>query len=173
MSGQIVTFQQLIWDSHIDSKSIQTVRLSIPITVRSLKWIGQGVLILQRDIRKIAYNLMNKVPGIDSLMVCILFGEIAIFHFRVMGLYSSNYRRFFVCRAVKWEPLGQFLNIVIRQIFWEISKDYQFQWQYEVWSELAKGFSIYSATYEKSPTIWWIKSHNCNFQPATLYLKFI
>jgi hypothetical protein len=37
-------------------KSIQTVRLSIPITVRSLKWIGQGVLNLQRDIRKITYN---------------------------------------------------------------------------------------------------------------------
>jgi uncharacterized protein YaeQ len=29
-----------------------------------------------------------------------------------------------------------------------------------MWSELAKGFSIYSATYEKSTTIWWIKSHN-------------
>jgi hypothetical protein len=31
-------------------------------SVRSLKWIGEGVLNLQRDIRKIAYNLMNKVP---------------------------------------------------------------------------------------------------------------
>ena len=41
------------------------------------------------------------VIGIDSLMVCILFGEILIFfHSRVMGLYSSNCRRFFVCRAV-------------------------------------------------------------------------
>ena len=40
------------------------------------------------------------VIGIDSLMVCILFGEISIFHSRVMGLYSSNCRRFFVCRAV-------------------------------------------------------------------------
>jgi hypothetical protein len=35
------------------------------------------------------------VIGIDSL-----FGEISIFHSRVMGLYSSNCRRFFVCRAV-------------------------------------------------------------------------
>ena len=40
------------------------------------------------------------VIGIDSLMICILFGEISIFHSRVMGLYSSNCRRFFVCRAV-------------------------------------------------------------------------
>jgi hypothetical protein len=37
----------------------QTTRLSIPITMRSLKWIVQGVLNLQCDIRKIAYNLMN------------------------------------------------------------------------------------------------------------------
>ena len=40
------------------------------------------------------------VIGIDSLMVCILFGEISIFHSRVMGLYSSNCRRFFVCCTV-------------------------------------------------------------------------
>jgi hypothetical protein len=45
--------------------------------------------------------------GIDSLTVCILFGEISIFHSRVMELYSSNCRRFFVCRTVNWEPLGQ------------------------------------------------------------------
>jgi hypothetical protein len=31
------------------TKSIQTIRLSIPTTVRSLKWIGQGVLNLQCD----------------------------------------------------------------------------------------------------------------------------
>ena len=38
--------------------------------------------------------------GIDSLMVSILFGEISVFHSSVMGLYSSNCRRFCVCRAV-------------------------------------------------------------------------
>jgi hypothetical protein len=47
---------------------------------------------------------LRTVIGIDSLTVCILFGEISIFHSRVMGLYSSNCRRFFVCRAVNWEP---------------------------------------------------------------------
>jgi hypothetical protein len=52
----------------------------------------------------------HRVIGIDSLMVCILFGEISIFHSRVMGLYSSNCRRFFVCCAVNWEPLGQFTS---------------------------------------------------------------
>ena len=54
----------------------------------------------------------HRVIGIDGLTVCILIGEISIFHSRVMGLYSSNCRRFFVCRAhtVNWEPLGQFTS---------------------------------------------------------------
>jgi hypothetical protein len=52
------------------------------------------------------------VIGINSLTVCILIGEISIFHSRAMGLYSSNCKRFFVCRAhtVNWEPLGQFTS---------------------------------------------------------------
>jgi hypothetical protein len=65
------------------------------------------------------------VIGIDSLMVCILYGEISIFHSRVMGHYSSNCRRFFVCHAVNWEPLGQFTSnfaqllelIVLRSVY--------------------------------------------------------
>jgi hypothetical protein len=65
------------------------------------------------------------VIGIDSLMICILFGEISIFHSRVMGLYSSNCRRFFICRTVNWEPLGQFTSnfaqllelIVLRSVY--------------------------------------------------------
>ena len=56
------------------------------------------------------YFKFHRVIGIDSLTVCILFGEISIFHSRVMGLYSSNCRRFFVCHAVNWEPLGQFTS---------------------------------------------------------------
>ena len=42
----------------------------------------------------------HRVIGIDGLTVCILYGEISNFHSRVVGLYSSNCRRFFVCRAV-------------------------------------------------------------------------
>ena len=61
-------------------------------------------------------------------MVCLLFGEISIFHSRVMGLYSSNCRRFFVCRAVNWEPLGQFTSnfaqllelIVLRSVYFMV-----------------------------------------------------
>jgi hypothetical protein len=52
----------------------------------------------------------HRVIGIDGLTVCILFGEISIFHSRVMGLYSSNCRQFFVCRAENWEPPGQFTS---------------------------------------------------------------
>ena len=59
----------------------------------------------------------HRVIGID--------GEISILHSRVMGLYSSNCRRFFVCRAVNWEPLDQFTSnfsqllelIVLRSVY--------------------------------------------------------
>ena len=72
----------------------------------------------------IHFNL-RIVIGIDSLMVCILFGEISIFLSRVMVLYLSNCRRFFVCRAVNWEPLCQFISnfaqllelIVLRSVY--------------------------------------------------------
>ena len=57
-----------------------------------------------------------------ELMV-LLYG--AISHFRVMGLYSSNCRQFFVCHAVNWEPFGQFTSnfaqllelIVLRSVY--------------------------------------------------------
>ena len=71
---------------------------------------------------------LRTVIGIDSLTVCILFGEISIFHSRsrVMGLYSSNCRRFFVCRAVNWEPLRQFTSnfvvIGIDSLYWFLKK---------------------------------------------------
>jgi hypothetical protein len=35
---------------------------------------------------------LRTIIGIDSFTVCIVFGEISIFHSRVMGLYSSNCR---------------------------------------------------------------------------------
>ena len=66
------------------------------------------------------------VIGIDGLTVCILYGEISIFHSRVMGLYSSNCRRVFVCRAVNWEPLRQFTsNFVLLLeliVYWFLKK---------------------------------------------------
>jgi hypothetical protein len=73
----------------VSPKSIQTIRLSIPITMRSLKWIGQGVL-----------NL------IDGLTLWCNFS------FQSYGtLFIKLYvilRQFFICRTVNWEPLCQF-----------------------------------------------------------------
>jgi hypothetical protein len=51
----------------------------------------------------------HRVIGIDGLTVCILYGEILNFHSRVMGLYSSNCRQLFVCRAVNC-PLANSLQ---------------------------------------------------------------
>jgi hypothetical protein len=70
----------------------------------------------------------HRVIGIDGLTVCILYGEISNFHTRVMGLYSSNCRRFFVCRAVNWEPLDQWTSnfaqllelIVLRSVYFMV-----------------------------------------------------
>ena len=47
----------------------------------------------------------HRVIGIDGLYTLCWNSN---FHSRVMGLYSSNCRRCFVCCAVNWEPLGQF-----------------------------------------------------------------
>jgi hypothetical protein len=72
----------------------------------------------------------HRVIGIDGLTVCILYGEISNFHSRVVGLYSSNCRRFFVCCAVNWELLGQFTSnfavigiesLMVRILYGEIS----------------------------------------------------
>ena len=48
----------------------------------------------------------------------------------------------------------------------------QFQWLCEVWSELAKGFPFYSATYEKSPAIWWINSINSGMKSRYFTTKY-
>jgi hypothetical protein len=107
-------------------------------------------------------------------------------------------RRFFVCRSVNWEPLRQFtsnfvllLELIVFTDFsavgWNLDFsfksygkeslykycNYQFQKLCEVWSELAKGFSIYSATYEKSPTIWWIKPHNSAMKIRNFTIQYI
>jgi hypothetical protein len=62
----------LEWKIEISPKSIQTVRLSIPITVRSLKWIGQGVLNLwytnvRPSVSHVALWLKN--PLANSLQI--------------------------------------------------------------------------------------------------------
>ena len=79
----------------------------------------------------------HRVIGIDGHTVCILYGEILNFHSRVMGFYSSNCRRFFVCRAVNWEPLANSL---------QTSHSYWNWWSYGLytfWSNLDFSFKSY------------------------------
>jgi hypothetical protein len=129
--------------------------------MRSLKWIGQGVTPVFKTGRIMVYqcptvrpfhmshsNLrspwpihfkFHRVIGIYGLTVCILYGEISIFHSRVMGLY---------CKTINSNKCAKF----------EVN--------------LAKGFSIHSATYEKSPTIWWIKSHTSGMENWNFTIKY-
>ena len=57
--------------------------------VRDLKAIFRMSRCKLRTPLPIPFKL-RKVIEIDSLMVCILFGEIPIVHSRGIGLYSSN-----------------------------------------------------------------------------------
>ena len=69
-------------------------------------------------------------------------------HSRVMGLYSSNCRRFFVCRTVNWEPLDQFTSnfaqllelIVLRSVYFLVK--YRFLWC-SCWGNLDFSFKSY------------------------------
>ena len=123
------------------------------------------------------------VIGIDSLMVCILFGEISIFHSRVMGLYSSKCRRFFVCRAVNWEPLGQFTSnfaqlmelIVLRSVYFlvnfrffipELWERKSLQILYECWRRayhalLAQLFIVIYQAGRIPTSYWWKACMSC------------
>ena len=72
-----------------------TVRPSIRLSVRLFHMSRSNL----RTPWPIHFKFHREI-GIDGLTVCILYGEISNFHSRVMGLYSSNCRRFFVCHAV-------------------------------------------------------------------------
>ena len=96
------------------------------------------------------------VIGIDSLMVCILFGEISIFHSRVMGLYSSNCRRFFVCHAVNWEPLGQCTSnfaqllelIVLRSVYFLVKFQFFIPELWDFIHQIVGDFSYVAVNWE-------------------------
>ena len=67
----------------------------------------------------------HRVIGIDRLTVCILYGEILIFHSRVMGLYSSNCRRFMSrCKLITPSPIHFKLRTVIGidSLYWFLKK---------------------------------------------------
>jgi hypothetical protein len=123
----------------------------------------------------------HRVIGIDGLTVCMLYGEILIFHSRVMGLYSSNCRRFFVCRTVNWEPFGQFTSnfaqllelIVLRSVYFLVKFRFFIQELWErkstniVWMLMtgvscalgtAVYYSMFLPCYLTKRNLWQIKS---------------
>ena len=63
----------------------------------------------------------HTVIGIDGLTVCILYGEISNINSRVMGLYSSNCRRFFVFLAVNLRIIIGIDILMVCILFGEIS----------------------------------------------------
>jgi hypothetical protein len=122
---RITMFKWFFLKIEISPKSIQTIRLSIPITMRNLKWIGQGVLKLERDMwngrmdsRTLVYHNTSRLKDGRIKMLTAdrrkrkrdeMRKE---FRFFIPELwdFSSNCSRFFVCRAVNWEPLRQFAS---------------------------------------------------------------
>ena len=121
------------------------------------------------------------VIGIDSLMVCILFGEISIFHSRVMGLYSSNCRRlFFVCRTVNWEPLGQFTSnfaqllelIVLRSVYFLVKFRFFIQ---ELWERksLQILYECWRRAYHALLSQLFIKRCQININKNRIHIFFL
>jgi hypothetical protein len=97
------------------------VRLSVRLSVRPFHMSRSNL----RTPWPIHFKF-HRVIGIDGLTLCWNFEfSFQSNFFWVMGLYSSNCRRFFVWRAVNWEPLGQFTSnfrqllelIVLRSVY--------------------------------------------------------
>ena len=97
-----------------------SVRLSVRLSVRPFHMSRSNL----RTPWPIHFKF-HRVIDIEVLIICMLYGEISNFHSRVVGLYSSNCRRFFVCRDVNWELLSQFTSnfaqllelIVLRSVY--------------------------------------------------------
>jgi hypothetical protein len=135
----------------------------------------------------------HRVIGIDGLTVCILYGEISNFHSRVMGLCSSNCRRFFVCRAVNSEPLNQFTSnfaqlmelIVLQSVYFLVKFRFFIQelWErkslqilYECWRRAYHALlaQLFILIYQGPSWSWLygsrIYNYLCNQFPSSLKL---
>jgi hypothetical protein len=65
--------------------------------------------------------IFHRVIGIDGLTICIFYGEISNFHSRVMGLYSSNCRRFLDFLSLhSWMKNLNFTNSCTINMNWNI-----------------------------------------------------
>ena len=118
---QLITFNEVI-QGFINPRILYLVSIELkvsncfiiwhifkrPSLRRDVLWYTNVSLSVRPSVRP--FHMSRSNFGIDGLTVCILYGEISNFYSRVMGLYSSNCRQFFVCRAVNWEPLRQFTS---------------------------------------------------------------
>ena len=87
--------RDVLWYTNVRLSACPSVRPSVCPSIRPFHMSRSNL----RTPWPIHFKF-HRVIGIDGLTVCVLYGEISNFHSRVMGLYSSNSRRFFVCRAV-------------------------------------------------------------------------
>jgi hypothetical protein len=72
---------------------------------------------------------------------------------RVVGLYSSNCRQFFVCRAVNWELLGQFTSNFAQLLELINSCTINMNWNiYTIFIQLKTTFFEKSVKFEVN---WW------------------
>jgi hypothetical protein len=97
--------RDVLWYTNVRLSVRLSVHLSVRLFVRPFHMSRSNL----RTPWPINFKF-HRVIGIDVLTVCILYGEISNFHSRVVELYSSNCRWFFVCRAVNCETLGQFTS---------------------------------------------------------------
>jgi hypothetical protein len=125
---QTIIFNKKLYDIHCRKRYLIFIRPSLR---RDVLWYTNVRLSVRPSVSHSNLRTpwpihfkFHRVIGIDGLTVCILYGEISNFHSRVMGLYSSHCRRFFVCRAVNWELLGQltsnFAQLVELIVLWSV-----------------------------------------------------
>ena len=105
--------RDVLWYTTVRPSVCPSIRLSVRPSVCPSVHLSVRPFHMSRSNLRTPWPIhfkFHRVIGIDGLTFCILYGEISNFHSRVVGLYSSNCRRFFVCCAVNWELLGQFTS---------------------------------------------------------------
>ena len=98
-TGRIMVYQCPTVRPSVRPSVHPSVRLSVHLSVRPSVCLFH---MSRSNLRTTwpTHFKFHRVIGIDGLTVCILYGEISNFHSRVMELYSSNCRLFFICRTV-------------------------------------------------------------------------
>jgi hypothetical protein len=104
---------------------IQNMFVKMPYNVLQMKYCKLTFITIEKMFHK--WNDLNSILKIKCDFITFYKWNGSARCSRVMGLYSSNYRRFFVCRAINWEPLGQFTSnfalllelIILRSVYFK------------------------------------------------------